>query len=415
MAMFPTAKVTVDLKRDDGTVITLHEGDIVHGLRYKSGAEEVVIDGAVRVINATTKANNALPSTCPPEPYLHKFITVNSLVIDSSDTFDAELTRISVSNIVDIESVESDGSDTITIGSGPQFKPLDEVIATVPEGATVNLTAGTYEAPLTINKSMTITSENGAVLSAPIVIDAPVMAVAQSDVPNNEPAMTVELIGLKLTGDALVSVNTFSSGVVKFVMKGCTFGGHNLTAKTMPISIKGENPCILQILDCVFEDENEFSYNLIDVYGKLMTGSAISGNTFSENSCKHNQISLYGLDEDATVEICDNYAVRSVNMLRIGFKDAPKGTVVLHGNKYDLTDSDPAWAGLFLVQPYNDKTVTFAGVTINVSETVKPDGQLCYLYAGAKDMKWTDTNKPAVFVNSEPFDVPDSSPAPAAV
>lgn len=406
MAMFSLAKVTVDLRRDDGSIITLHEGDIVHGLRYKSGNEDVVIDGAVRVINATTKANNALPSTCPPEPYLHKFITINSLVIDSSDTFDAELTRISVSNIVDIESVETDDATTITVGSGPQFKPLDEVIANAPDGTTVSLAAGTYEAPLTINKSVRIISENGAALSAPIVVDAPVMAMQEG-----EPVeMTVELVGLNLTGDALITVNTFSAGIVTFVMKSCTFGGHNLTTRTMPIAVKNDNPCIVQILDCTFEDQNEYAYNLIDVNGKLMTGSAFIGNTFSLKSCAHNQISLYGMDDGALIEICDNYAVRSANMVRIGFKGAPKGTVIMHENRYDLTDTDP-WGGLFLVQPFNNKTETFAGVTINVSETKKPDGQLCYLYASGNDTPWTETNKPAVFVDGEPYTVPDASPA----
>ena len=156
-----------------------------------------------------------------------------------------------------------------------------------------------------------------------------------------------------------------------------------------------------------FEDEPKSSYNLIDIYAQLMDGSSISNNEFSANSCRHNSISLYGLDNDAEVKICENHAELSINMVRIGFKGTPKGTVYMERNSYDATDETPEYQGLFLVQPYGNKTLSFAGVNIHVVDTTYPAGtQLGYIYAGDKDTPWTDDNKPAIYVDGQKVEVP---------
>lgn len=384
MAVISKAKVSVQLTID-GKVYTLSEGDIVKDLVYSASGTQNTISGAVRVLNVSTKANNAIPDDCPPEPYSHRYISVYAIVIDSSETYDAELTRINVSNIISIGSVVADGGK-ITVGPGEQYRPLADVIAEAEPGATVKLTEGVFEAPLELKKDIKIEGTTGTVLSGAIKLSG-----------NADHPISVKMSGVKLTGDALVSINNTK----EFSMTGCTFEGHNLTAKTMPISVATDAPIKMVIEGNTFGEENEHSYNLIDVYGKLADGSSISNNVFADASCAHNHISLYNVEEGATININNNKCAMSANMVRIGFKGEPNCTVIMDGNSYDATDANADYAGLFLVQPYGTQTTSFAKTTIKVSNTKKstPDGQLYYLYAGSGDTQFTENNKPTVYVD----------------
>lgn len=419
MATISVAKIGVLLKID-GKEYELYEGDIVNNLAYTEGGQEKTITGAVRVICASTKQQNADPDTCPPDPYVKKYINCTRLIIDNSEENVAKLTRINISNITGLDSVtvadEADGS--VVVGSGAQYKQLDAVLADAPDGATIKLAAGEYEMPLNINKSVSIIGNApGVVLRGKIDIAAPVAAPV--GLPNSGEAPTpagikVEISNVKLTGDAIIKIG---DGVDEFVMTSCTFGGHNLTAKTMPILVQSSTtgaPMVMRIENNLFEDENEFSYNLFEVYAKLKTGSCISGNKFSEKCCAHNQISLYGIEDGATILIENNYAVKSANMIRLGFIGTPLGTVVMNRNAYEVTDSDPKWAGLFLVQPFGSKTDSFAGLQIDVNKTSKPEGQLGYVYAGGKDTPFTESNMPTIYVDGVKAQIPNASPAPAA-
>ena len=179
-------------------------------------------------------------------------------------------------------------------------------------------------------------------------------------------------------------------------MTGCTFEGHNLTTKTMPISVATDAPIKMVIEGNTFGEENEHSYNLIDVYGKLADGSSISNNDFKIGSCTHNSISLYNVEEGASVMINNNKNAA----IRIGFKGEPKCTVTCEGNSYVASD-DPDYDGLLLVQPYGTHTTSFAGMTLNINKTIKPaaDTQLYYLYAGENDTKFTEENMPTIYVD----------------
>lgn len=410
------ARIGVELTFDDNTSVKINEGNIVRGMAYKNAQKETAVmdEGAVRVICASTKAQTAGPTDCPPEPYLHKYITPTMFVMDSSDENHAILTRINISDIVSIDSVidlsEKVTEDAIVVGPGPEFKGLDQVVADAEDGAVIQLLPGEYSAPLVLNKNVNIIGEKGTILSGPITIEnnAPATMTEDADAPASETErLSVQIGGVKLTGDALVKVG---AGVECFVMTDCVFGGHNIpddTTKVMPIALTSEEPTLVIIEGNTFEDEPKSSYNLIDIYAQLMDGSSISNNEFSANSCRHNSISLYGLDNDAEVKICENHAELSINMVRIGFKGTPKGTVYMERNSYDATDETPEYQGLFLVQPYGNKTLSFAGVNIHVVDTTYPAGtQLGYIYAGDKDTPWTDDNKPAIYVDGQKVEVP---------
>ena len=410
------ARIGVELTFDDNTSVKINEGNIVRGMAYKNAQKETVVmdEGAVRVICASTKAQTAGPTDCPPEPYLHKYITPTMFVMDSSDENHAILVSITISDIVSIDSVidlsEKVTEDAIVVGPGPEFKGLDQVVADAEDGAVIQLLPGEYSAPLVLNKNVNIIGEKGTILSGPITIEnnTPATMAEGADAPASETErLSVQIGGVKLTGDALVKVG---AGVECFVMTDCVFGGHNIpddTTKVMPIALTSEEPTLVIIEGNTFEDEPKSSYNLIDIYAQLMDGSSISNNEFSANSCRHNSISLYGLDNDAEVKICENHAELSINMVRIGFKGTPKGTVYMERNSYDATDETPEYQGLFLVQPYGNKTLSFAGVNIHVVDTTYPAGtQLGYIYAGDKDTPWTDDNRPAIYVDGQKVEVP---------
>lgn len=384
MAVISKALVKAQLTIDD-KVYTVSEGDIVKDLVYSTSGTQKTISGAVRVLNVSTKANNSIPDDCPPVPYAHRYISVYAIVIDSSETYDAELTRINVSNIISIGSIVADGGK-ITVGPGEQYRSLADVVTEAEAGATIKLTEGTYEVPLDLKKDIKIEGTTGTVLSGAITVNG------TADHP-----IHVDISGVKFTKDAILKV----ANTEELSMTGCTFEGHNLTSKTMPISVSTDNEIKLTIEGNTFGEENSFSYNLIDVYGKLADGSSISNNVFANASCAHNQISLYNVADGATVNINNNKCAMSANMIRIGFKGEPDCTVNMIGNSYDATDSYADYAGLFLIQPYSNQTKSFAKTVINVSDTKMPDpdGQLYYLYAAGTDTKFTEDNMPTIYVN----------------
>ena len=384
MAVISKALISAQLTID-GKVYTLSEGDIVNDLVYSASGVEKTISGAIRVLNTSTKSNNSIPDDCPPEPYAHRYVSVYAMVIDSSDVYDAELTRINVSNIISIGSVTEDGGK-IVVGPGEQYRALSDIVADAEAGATIKLTTGLFDSPLELTKDIKIEGTTGTVLAGAINV------AGTADAP-----IAVEISGVELTEDAIIKV----ANAKEFTMSGCTFQGHNLTAKTMPIAVTTDNEIKLVIEGNTFGAENEFSYNLIDVYGKLANGSSISNNTFEDAACIHNQISLYNAADEAVIDINNNSCAKSANLVRIGFKGEPNCTVNMSGNSYDDTDADADYAGLFLVQPYGTQTTSFAKTTIYVEKTTMSNagGQLYYLYAGTNDTKFTDDNKPAVYVD----------------
>ena len=150
--------------------IELYEGDSITGLRYTSGGVEKTIDGRVRVINATTRANSTIPSSCPPEPYVHQYITISSLTIDSSDVFDAEMTKINISDILSVSSVNG---EELAIAVGDQiYSNMTEAIAAVEDGGTVTLMKDVEDVvSIPAGKNITIEGTAGVTLKGGIQID----------------------------------------------------------------------------------------------------------------------------------------------------------------------------------------------------------------------------------------------------
>ena len=391
MATNPTAMIAVSFKLANGRTVCLHENDLVKGLRFKDGNDIVVIDGSVRVLNGNTK-NIAVKTQCPPESYISNLLNITSIIIDSSAEFNAELKQISISSIIDIaEILENDGA--IKVGIGSQFDSLSNVIDAAPAGSTIELMNGVYEEDLVLNKSIKLFSNSGAVFNGSITVNG---TVTDSTDPSTITDISID--GLYMSGNSTIKL----SNVDIFGMRNCIYKDHDFTtAKTIPIIINKDNtPVKINIDNNTFGAENENSYNIIEVYGAIKSGSTFNNNRFEKDCCVHNQISLYGLDDDAVIDINNNYCEKSANMVRFGFKGNPKGIIEMRNNVYVESDTNnPDWSGLFLVQPFAKETESFADLKIVVYNTTKPAGQICYLYAGVNDTQFTDDNKPTITID----------------
>lgn len=388
------AIVGITMTMEDGSKVKVFEGDIIRGLVYQSGKEQFTIDECcVRVISGTTRAQAGGPPDCPPEPYLYNYINATMIVADSSDDNHAVLDRIYIASIVSVAEVirEGETSSSITIGPGFYYKSLSEIIAGAEPGTVINLQPGEYPDPLVVTKDVTIigSKEGETVLSG---------AISVAGAADSEP-IKLSISNVKLTGNATINI---TKNVGAFTMTDCTFENHTFNAsKVMLINVSTNEPILMTITGNKFGDQTEAAYNLFELHCDLMDGSQFSGNTFTATAAAHNYVSMYGLDSGANVFINNNRAKKSDNMVRIGFRGAPKGTVNMSGNRYESTN--PEYPGLFLIQPYKTETLTMKGLTVIADENVKPkfDEPLGYLYAAESATQFTKENAPTVVIDGE--------------
>ena len=129
--------IGAELVLGSDATVTVFEGDIIENMVYKSGNTTKTISGAIRVINATTKTCSTVPKSCPPEPYVHKYITIQSLTIDSSEVFDAEMNQISVADIINIGSIN--GNKLAIQVDGQIYSDVAEALANLSDGSVITL------------------------------------------------------------------------------------------------------------------------------------------------------------------------------------------------------------------------------------------------------------------------------------
>lgn len=147
------AKLGAVINFGNGASVTVFEGDLVENLVYTSGAATKTVSGSIRVINATTRANSTIPESCPPEPYVHRYITINSLMIDSSEVYDAEMTRVNVGQIVSIGSIN--GETIAASVNGENYATVQEALDAASSGDVVTI-LNDFEGDINLDKSLTI-------------------------------------------------------------------------------------------------------------------------------------------------------------------------------------------------------------------------------------------------------------------
>lgn len=130
-----TPHICLDLEIG-GSTYTLSEGAIVYGLTYIDKGVEKCLTGAVRVINSSQN-KVTVKQTCPPESYFEKTVTCQSIIIDSSDTYNAILTTVPIASIIAIDHVENDRHDN---GGAEGIPIVDDVSDIDPDDLYANMT-----------------------------------------------------------------------------------------------------------------------------------------------------------------------------------------------------------------------------------------------------------------------------------
>ena len=127
-----------------GKNVVLFEDDTVTGLQFQvQGGKLQTLDGKVRVIVATTKANTETPDVCPPEPYVHRYVIPTAIVLDYSDEHDAKLIRIDVNNILAIDKVNGTFATPEYDLNGKPYFTIEEAMAAAQPGDMVMVTRNT--------------------------------------------------------------------------------------------------------------------------------------------------------------------------------------------------------------------------------------------------------------------------------
>ena len=270
---------------------------------------------------------------------------------------------------------------------------------------TIALIPGTFSNQLDLTRSIKLTGYNSDVVANTGDRCSDVIGENESIINgaiNISGNSDVVLEGLTFTENALIEIENNGS----LTLTNCKIV--NVTpnaAKTFIVKSTQSNPIKLTIENCYFGSNTTTStgnvYNGLELNCTLKDGSSISNNYCAAAVCTHNMINIYAVEEGATIYINNNHFEYSANAIRIGVKGEPNCTIVCDGNAYDATDTTyPDYAGLLLVQPYGKQTTSFANCTIKIDNTIHSDDeQLYYLYAGAGDMQFTDSNKPTIIVD----------------
>ena len=387
------------IKLLDGRRFEIFENDIIYGLEFVDDKSTRIIDeGSVRVIYATTTAHNGYGNNCITEPHMHKYVTPNMILLDSSTANKAVLTFVDIDKIINIKSVKTqkqlEEETMIITGVGNQYRPLSDVINEAEPGSCIKLLGGTYDTPITLNKNITICADGDVIITAPIELKN----MSEGDEP-----LKIKFENLVFSESGFIT----SAGTSELEMEHCTLGGFNPVEEEQLIHFLSSDPdpILLTMRRCEFLPNNKNCNNLINIYAPLKDGSIISNVVFRKHSCTHNQINLLAVEDDATIYINNNICGYSANMVHIQIPGSPRCTIMLEGNQYFETDNNRKWGGLFFVQPFLDRTVTYENMVIHVNNTANctDNEQIGYMYIGANDSQLSEDKYPKVFVDGKPY------------
>lgn len=270
----------------------------------------------------------------------------------------------------------------------------------------VKVAAGTYSAPVeAVTKSMMVNGAQQGVSASSgdrCTDETAETETVISGAMNFGEGATAIVDGVTLTPNAPVTI----SGSADLTMRNSRIVDREPdAAKSFIIkSTSFDNKIKLNISGMYFgnnpTNETGNVYNGLELQATLQDGSVIENCYFAKDCLTHNHINIYGVEDGATIYIRNNHFECSKNAIRIGIVGEPTCTIVMEGNSYDETDSDPAWAGLLLIQPYNTRTTSFKNLTVIMNNTTHPDdGQLYYLYAQPTDMQFTEDNVPTIIID----------------
>ena len=377
-----TVDVTVSLSDGTSSSLKIAEGDVLSNvvLFGKNGESEVTIKVDQFIYSRSASG---------------KVVVTGVAQLDENGK---------IEKAVQIDTIKDCGKKLVVVGS--EVSIADALAGLTESDGGLVLPAQTYAEPVTFGKEVLITGAKAGISAATGERKSDVIAddeTVLADVGTYTVGADVVIDGVTLTEKARMVVENASS--VEF--KNCKFVE---TSAYQPKSylLVGtgftENSTVVKFDNCYFGTNTANAtggmYNLFEGNFKLADGSSIKNCYFAKGCCSHNQINIYDVEDDAVITIEGNHFEKSANAIRLGTINDAKCTINIDDNSYDETDTDPAWAGILLVQPYGKKTTNMSNITVNINRTKAVcGGQLWYLYMGGGDTQLTDDQKPNVFID----------------
>lgn len=250
------------------------------------------------------------------------------------------------------------GSGAVTAGITTE-DALKKAISAASDNATIKLDRDiTLTSTLNITKNITLNGDghtiSGSVASGTSFIDV--------SIPNNG---DFTLTNCKIVPTAQVTSNAAISLSVagKVTVTDCTFGASSDTAGHMYNGL-------------------EFSQTV------PMGDTTITGNTFYGGAFRHNCISFYKMNDNATIDISNNIFSDlnwdTTNAVRVSNYGSNTAIINLNGNTYSdhgTTGANQSYAGLLVFQKTASNNDNFTKLTVNINNfSTTSDSQLLYVY-----------------------------------
>ena len=264
------------------------------------------------------------------------------------------------------------GSGAVTAGITTE-DALKKAISAASDNATIKLDRDiTLTSTLNITKNITLNGDghtiSGSVASGTSFIDV--------SIPNNG---DFTLTNCKIVPTAQVTSNAAISLSVagKVTVTDCTFGASSDTAGHMYNGL-------------------EFSQTV------PMGDTTITGNTFYGGAFRHNCISFYKMNDNATININNNNFSNlnwdTTNAVRVSNYGSNTAIINLNDNTYSdhgTTGANQFYAGLLVFQKTASNNDNFTKLTVNINNfSTTSDSQLLYVYDDINNI--ITTNQPII-------------------
>lgn len=269
-------------------------------------------------------------------------------------------TEIVTTNPPSSDSGSGAGSGFVTPTAGITTEDaLKDAISAASDNATIKLDRDiTLTSTLNITKNITLNGDghtiSGSVASGTSFIDV--------SIPNNG---DFTLTNCKIVPTAQVTSNAAISLSVagKVTVTDCTFGASSDTAGHMYNGL-------------------EFSQTV------PMGDTTITGNTFYGGAFRHNCISFYKMNDNATININNNNFSNlnwdTTNAVRVSNYGSNTAIINLNDNTYSdhgTTGANQSYAGLLVFQKTASNNDNFTKLTVNINNfSTTSDSQLLYVY-----------------------------------
>lgn len=284
---------------------------------------------------------------------------------------EGETTESATTNQSSNSSGSGSGTVTPTVGIATE-DALKKAISDASDNATIKLDNDiTLTSTLNITKNITLNGDghtiSGSVASGTSFINVSIPNDGDFTLTNCKIVPTDQV-----TPNAAISLSVAG----KVTVTDCTFGASNDTAGHMYNGL-------------------EFSQTV------PMGDTTITGNTFYGGAFRHNCISFYRMNDNATININNNNFSNlnwdKSNAIRVSNYGSNTATINLNGNIYSDhgSDANQSYAGLLLFQNPKNHTDDFTKLTVNISNlSTASTSQLFYIYDDINGI--ITTNQPII-------------------